>query len=114
MNTLALPATTSALVNVLLRVITGWQIPSDVAACAADLIALDLRLSDWFLSEAKPNASEAAFTQVLELTDQRTKLIERLWLEYESSDRQAVDPLRDAIQESCDLFRSVIQGGNTK
>jgi hypothetical protein len=114
MNTITLPVTTSALVNVLLRVITGWDIPSDIAARAADLIALDLRLSDWFLSVCKPSASETEITRVLELMEERSKLIERLWLEYESAPSHTVDSLRAAIEESCNLFGGLIQGSSVK
>jgi hypothetical protein len=111
MKTITIPAPRSALINVLLRVITAPGVPWDVVASAGDLIALDVRFDHWFLTVAKPTASSDEIERLLDLTDQATANVELAWTTYEASAGRDAGELRSRLADACRGFRAVVERG---
>jgi hypothetical protein len=86
-----LPETTSALRNVLVRVITEPTAPWQLIARAAELVALDARFDDWFLRHAKASLSAATLEELLELSDTVTADVEEAWQARAAADWAGVE-----------------------
>jgi hypothetical protein len=108
MKTITIPAAQSALINTLVRVITGPRVPWDVVASAGDLIALEVRFDHWFLTVAKFRASDEQIETCLDFSGQATDNIELAWAKYEASPEHDVVELRAQIAEACQRFREII------
>ena len=97
---------TSALRNVLVRIMMHPLAWSDLILRATDLFALDVRFNDWFLRVAKRSASDVLLETVLEMSDETTSTIESAWTRY--SGLEEVRILDKLLLSAIDRFSAAI------
>jgi hypothetical protein len=95
-KSLTIPASSSALVNILLLVVTDPEMLWDTAARAAELIALDLRVDQWCIEIGKVTASRE---------------VETAWTDYLKSPEHDHEDLRDCIEHACNVFGAIVADG---
>lgn len=106
-GTATLLGSISELTDVLVRIVTSPGVTWDTVAAAADLIALDVRFDNWFLTVAKPSMGAEELENILDLSERMTDLVRRTWDAYEGSPDDAKG-LRDALADASRAFRAVI------
>jgi hypothetical protein len=103
--------TTSVLVNALLQIIADPGADLSLIASAADLIALDARLNDWFASSAKQTQTYDDLERILELSDRVTDAVTSAWVQHELADPEGRAAVRESILAGCEAFRRLPEPG---
>ena len=109
MEMLTIPASQSSLVNTLLRVITDPDMPVEVASRAAELIAFDLRVDQWFVDVGKLTATNEEMRLAIKKTGNLTREVESAWTEYSESQQKASDTLLGCIGNAIDEFGQILK-----